>query len=95
MEVEEEIEGLGLGGLVFAGGEIRKDFVEMDDEEVGVDVGTARRFLCSLSSIGSDLTLSVSIEDVLSSCRYCANKSSTEVVGKSPGISRLERENEH
>jgi hypothetical protein len=82
---------LVLCWCVFAGGEMRNDFVEIDDDELGVAVGTTRCFWGSSLSIGSDLTLSVSIDVVLSNWWYCVNKSSFVTAAISSNISVLQR----
>lgn len=87
--VEEEIGVLVLCWCVFAGGDMRNGFVEIDDDELGVDVWPIRRFWWSSLSIGSDLTLSVSIDVVLSNWWYCVNRSSFVTVVISSNVSVL------
>jgi hypothetical protein len=75
---------------VFAGGDMRNDLAEIDDE-LGVDDWTMGRFWRSWLSIGSDLRLCVSIDVVLCNCWYCGNKSSFVTAALSSNWSALSR----
>jgi hypothetical protein len=98
-EFEFVVGGMGVFVLWwcgFAGGDIRKDFVDIDDELdvddwIGGTGWTSRRFWCCSLSIGSNLTLRASIDVVLSNCWCFVAKSSFVKAEISSKVSALER----